>query len=190
MTNNKKSKKLIAVIGMAGSGKTEAIEFLQKKYKWPKVYFGEVVFDQMKKEKLEINWENEQYMRKNIREKYGMGVCAKFSISKINKALISNDVVLLESLYSWEEYKIIKKEYGDKFKVIAIVAAPTVRFGRLKKRKVRPMKTFKDFIMRDWHEIEATDKGGPIAIADYTMINENSVNDLFKNIDKIIKKNI
>jgi len=188
MTNNKKPKKVIAIIGMAGSGKTEAIEYLQKKYKWPKVYFAEAVFDQMKKENLEINPANEQYMRKKIREKFGMGVCAKFSIPKINKALTTNDLVLAESLYSWDEYKIIKIEYGDKFKVVAINAASDIRFSRLKKRKIRPLKTFKEFLMRDWHEIEATDKGGPIAIADYTIINEGDLSELHRNIDKVIKK--
>lgn len=183
-----RGKKLIAVIGMSGSGKTEVINYLQNKYKWPKVYFGQVVFDEMEKSHLQINPKNEKYMRQKIREKFGMGVCAKLSIPKINDILRNNGVVLIESLYSWEEYKILKNKYGNIFSTVAVYASPAIRFSRLKKRPVRPWKKFQDFMDRDWHEIEYAEKGGPIALADHTIINEGSKAVFQKNIDKVIKK--
>ena len=83
----------------------------------------------------------------------------------------------------------MKQKFSDSFKVIAVYASPDVRFQRLKKRKKeRPIKNYKEFKTRDYSEIEGTDKGGPIAIADYMIINEGSLYNLRKNIISIIKK--
>ncbi len=183
-----KNKKIIAIIGMAGTGKTATVDYLQKKYSWPKIYFGDVIFDEMKKKKIKINWKNERTTRENLRKKYGMGAMAILSLSKVKKTLEKNNIVLIESLYSWDEYKIIKKTFGKKFSTLAIFTPRKLRAERLKKRKIRPIKTRKEFNKRDYTEIEGTDKGGPIAIADYIIINDSTINNLHKNIIKIIDK--
>ncbi|KKU70706.1 MAG: hypothetical protein UX96_C0039G0001, partial [Candidatus Wolfebacteria bacterium GW2011_GWB1_47_243] len=40
-------RKIIAIIGLSGAGKTEVVEYIIERYGWPKVYFGEVTFDEM-----------------------------------------------------------------------------------------------------------------------------------------------
>ncbi|MBA3047606.1 AAA family ATPase [Patescibacteria group bacterium] len=183
------TKKIIAVIGMCGAGKSEVVNYLQKKLKCPKIYFGDATFDRMKKDELELNYENERAVREKIRSELGMGAYAKLALPKIKKALKNNGIALIESLYSWDEYKIMKQKFSDSFKLIAVYASPNVRFQRLKKRKKeRPIKNYKEFKTRDYSEIEGTDKGGPIAIADYTIINEGSIKNLHKNINDIINK--
>jgi dephospho-CoA kinase len=183
-----KNKKIIAIIGMCGSGKTEAVEYLQKKYKWPKVYLGAVVLNNVTDMGLELNQKNEKPVREQLRKEFGMGACASLSLPKIQNELKNNDAVLIESLYSWDEYKILKNKYADNLFTIAIYAPTAVRLERLKKRKIRPIKSYKEIKNRDWTEIEGTDKGGPIAIADFTIINEGSKKTLHINIDKTIKK--
>ncbi|MEA1926503.1 MAG: AAA family ATPase [Patescibacteria group bacterium] len=182
----KHHKKIFAVVGMAGSGKTEAIEYLKRKFHWPKVYFPESLFNEIEKRGLELNWDNERKMREGLRGEHGQGVFAKLSLPKIQKMFKQSDVVLVESLYSWDEYKIIKRSYPDYFEVIAVYASPAVRFERLQNRKIRPIKTFKEFQERDESEIKVTGKGGPIAIADHTIINHGSINNLYSEVDKIM----
>lgn len=184
----KQKKKIFAIVGMCGGGKTQAIEYLQEKFHWPKVYFPEALFEEIEKQGLELNWENERKMREGLRKEHGKGVFAKLSLDKIQKGLKQSDVVLIESLYSWSEYKIIKKVFGDAFKVIAVYASPAIRFSRLRSRKVRPMKTFKEFEDRDANEIEVAEKGGPIAVADFLVNNEGTLEDLKKQLDKIMEK--
>ena len=59
-------------------------------------------------------------MREDLRKEFGMGVMAIKSIDKIKDFLkISN--VVVESLYSWEEYKILNKEFGDSFKLLEYI---------------------------------------------------------------------
>lgn len=181
-------KKIIAVVGMAGSGKTELTDYLQTKYRWPKIYFGDVIFDEMKSEGLDENQDNERITRERLREEEGMGVCAVKSLEKIHKAQESSDVVLVESLYSWEEYKIMKREFGDIFKVVAVYAPPALRFSRLQNRPIRPLKTFEEFEKRDWTEIENSDKGGPIAVADYTLLNSSTLGEAKKQVELVMSR--
>mgnify|MGYP001063030656 CR=1 FL=1 len=170
------NKRVIAIVGMAGSGKSEVVRKIQKDFRVPKVYFGEVTFDELEKRGMEVNYKNERIVREDLRAQHGMGVYAKLSIPKIKKFLEKSEVVLLESLYSWDEYKIIKKEFGKDFSVLAVYASPKTRFERLKNRiKERPIKDWQEFKTRDWTEIEGTQKGGPIAMADHTIINEGEL---------------
>jgi len=181
------NKKIIAVIGMAGSGKTETVEYLIKKYGWPKVYLGQATFDRLKKEGLAVNYKNERIVREKTRKEMGMGAYAKLALPKVAKLLKTAKIVLIESLYSWDEYKIFKKKYGENFLAIAITTPSKIRLARLKTRLVRPIKSAAELTKRDWTEIEGTDKGGPIAAADYTVINDGTQIELHQRIDKIIK---
>lgn len=181
-----KAKKIIAIIGMAGSGKSAAVNYLQKKYGWPKVYLGEATFERLKRDGLAVNYTNEKTIREKIRRELGMGAYAKLALPKIAKILKTTEVILIESLYSWDEYKIFKKKYGQNFLALAIAAPANIRLVRLKIRPVRPIKTAAELAKRDWNEIEGTDKGGPIALSDYTIINDGTTGELYKKIDKII----
>lgn len=181
-----KNKIILALVGLAGSGKTEAMEYLVEKLKCPKVYFGDATFDEMRKNGLEINEANERKTREEIRSKYGMGAYAILSLQKI-KDFYQKNSVLVESLYSWEEYLEIKKEFGDSFKVLAIYASPDTRIKRLSDRPIRPL-TKEELISRDYSQIENLHQAGPIARADWTIINEGEKTDLYLELDKIIEK--
>lgn len=181
-------KKILALVGMAGAGKTSITNYLQENYAFPKVYFGEITFEKLKEANLEPTEENQKMMREKIRKELGMGAYAILSLPKIKELLLRNSVVLLESLYSWDEYKIIKKEFGSSFKVIAVVAGRETRFSRISVRKERALKNKEDLDWRDQMEIEGTDKGGPIAVADYFILNENSLEKTFDQLETIIQK--
>ena len=183
------SKKVIAIVGMAGAGKSVATEHLKKKFSWPNVYMGEPTFDRIKEEGLEVNYENEKICREKIRAELGMGGYATLCLPKIKEKLENADVCLVESMYSWDEYKIYKEEFGDNFYCIAVFANPEIRFDRLTKRtNERPIKSLKEFIERDYTEIEGTQKGGPIARADFMALNETSKEDYINQIDNFINK--
>jgi dephospho-CoA kinase len=180
-------KKCLAIVGMCGAGKTEVVNYLMERLSAPKVYFGEATFDRMKEDGLELNYENERATRELIRTELGMGAYALLAVPKIKTLLETNDIVIAESLYSWDEYKIMKEEFGDSFLTVAVFAGPQTRFARLSSRdNERPIKELSEFVKRDYTEIEGTDKGGPIARADYMIINEGSIDDLHQQLGKII----
>ena len=183
------SKRVIAIVGMPGSGKTVVTKYLQDKHGWPNVYMGEPTFDRIKEEGLETNYENEKICREKIRAEMGMGAYATLCLPKIKDKLQSSNVCLVESMYSWSEYKIYKEKFGDDFYCLAVFANPEIRFKRLSDRhNERPMSSREEFDRRDYTEIEGIEKGGPIARADFMAINETSLEDLKIQIDKFINK--
>ena len=175
--------KVIAVIGMCGSGKSEAVKYFERNG-YRKVYFGEVVIDELKSRGLEINEKNERIVRESLRKEFGMGVMAIKSIDKIKNYLNYSNVVI-ESLYSWEEYKILREEFGDSFKLLNIFTTKSLRYQRLKDRPFRPL-TNEEAKSRDFGEIEKLDKGGPIAFADFTVFNDSTLDDLNLNLKKFL----
>ena len=100
--------KLIAIVGMCGSGKSIASEYFEN-MGYKKIYLGGITMDKLKEENLEVNPDNEKMMRERLRKEYGMGAYALLSIPKIEE-LIKTDNVVLDGLYSWDELKILKEK--------------------------------------------------------------------------------
>ncbi|OGY42057.1 MAG: hypothetical protein A2Y67_03170 [Candidatus Buchananbacteria bacterium RBG_13_39_9] len=177
-------KIILAIVGLPGAGKTEITNYLQKKFGWPKIYFGQAVFDEIANRGLEINEQNEKQVREDLRKKHGMAAMAILNIPKI-KELYENSSVIIESLYSWEEYLEVKNEFADKFFVLAVYSSPQTRIERLGKRPERPL-TAEQVQSRDIAQIENLHQAGPIARADFTIINEGAKEEACKQADNFI----
>ena len=177
--------KIVAVVGLCGSGKSEAVKFFMESG-WSKVYFGDVVMNEVKLRGLEVNEKNERYIREDLRKQYGMAAMAVKSIEMIKKLFAVGNVVI-ESLYSWAEFKIIKDEFGDEFKLLTIHTSKELRYQRLQYREIRPL-NLEEAISRDFSEIENLEKGGPIAFCDYLIENNKTLEDLKRNLLSIIEE--
>ena len=175
--------KIVAVVGMCGSGKSVAVNEFEKRG-WKKIYFGEATFLKMKELGLEINEENEKLAREMLRASGDKGIYARIFLPEIEKAIKKSDVVI-ESMYSWSEYKILKEKFGDNFNVLCIATNAPIRRERLESRAFRPMDK-KTSMARDYAEIENVEKGGPIGIADHYILNNNSLAKFKKDIIKYI----
>lgn len=175
--------KIIAIVGMCGSGKSVASDYLvQKGYK--KVYFGGVTMEKLKENNMEITPENEKYMREKLREELGMAAYAKILLPRIIEYAEDGDVVL-DGLYSWDEYVVLKEKLGDKLKMIAIIATRSLRYSRLNVRDFRPL-TNEEAESRDISEIENLAKGGPIAMADYFILNDSTKENYINSLENIL----
>jgi dephospho-CoA kinase len=177
--------KVVSIVGMSGSGKSEVARLFSAKG-FTIVRFGDMTDEEVKKQGMELNEANERRVRELLREKYGMAAYAKLNLTRIDTALKKSGVVV-DGLYSWEEYTYLKERYGDDFVVVAIWASPKTRYARLSSRKIRPLTT-KEASERDHTEIQNLNKGGPIAMADYTIMNESSLSDLKGQVAGIISK--
>lgn len=174
--------RIVAIVGMCGSGKSVACEYFENKG-YQKVYFGGVTMDKLKENNLEVTPENEKMMREKLRQEYGMGAYATLLLPKI-KELSLNGNVILDGLYSWEELKILNEFFDNKIEVVSIITNKQLRYERLSVREVRPL-TKEEARNRDIAEIENVQKGGPIAYADYFVINNGTVDELYVQLDKI-----
>ena len=150
--------KIIAIVGMSGSGKSVASTYLES-MGYSKVYFGGVTMKKLKEEGLEVTPENEKMMRNKLREEHGMGAFAKILLPEIKEKSKEGNVVL-DGLYSWDEL-------ADLDTIVA---------------------TAKEVNDRDIAEIEQIAKGGPIAYADYYILNNGDLEEYKKRLDEILKK--
>lgn len=175
--------KVVAIVGMAGAGKSEVARVFEE-HDFEKVRFGDITDEELKKRGLEPNEESERYVRQLLRREHGMAAYAKLNLSRIDSSLKSSNVVV-DGLYSWEEYLLLKRYYGEQFTTVAVWAPAATRHGRLAHRTERPL-TLQEAINRDREEIENINKGGPIAMADFTIINEASLEELEKETERVL----
>lgn len=176
--------KMIAVVGMAGSGKTIVCDLLKERgYK--SVYFGGVIYQKMKEEGIEITPESQKIFREELRKKFGMGVVAEMLVDSIKELYLEHNVVL-DGLYSWDEYKILKEEFPH-LVVLAIIADKNIRYKRIGVRKERAF-SLKEIEERDLSEIENMAKGGPIAYADYYILNNGDLEKYLHDLTIVIEK--
>jgi dephospho-CoA kinase len=185
--------KIVALVGMAGSGKSIAAEVF-KKHDYQYVRFGQAVLDEVMRRKLPINEANERLVREEMRADGGMGIMAERLIPTFDRLKKQNNVIA-DGLYSWEEYLLLKKRYRDDLIVVALYSDPKLRYKRLADRKLDPNDkkvinrpvALADCQSRDYSEIENLHKAGPIAMADVTIINDGSILSLKRQVESIIK---
>lgn len=177
---------MVSIVGMAGAGKSEVSRVFEQNG-YTRIRFGDVTDEEIKKRGLEPNEENERLVRELLREKEP-DAYARFNQPKIEQALNSSQGegrVVIDGLYSWEEYTYLKGLYGENLCLVAVWSSPQTRYERLTKRSNRPL-TVEEAASRDKTEIENIAKGGPIAMADFTIVNESSREDLIKEANRIV----
>jgi len=113
-----------------------------------------------------------------------MAAYARLNLPRLVSERKESDVVI-DGLYSWEQYIFLKNHYGEHFYVVAVWASPKIRYARLAARAERRL-TLEEATGRDKAEMEKLNKSGPIAIADFTILNESSL----KNLEREVKKTI
>lgn len=183
----KSNIKILAFVGMAGAGKSSAVDYLTERG-FPRVYFGGVVLDEVAKRGLALTQENEQPIREELRAKEGKDFIVNRIIEQLHGLIDAGQRrIVADGLYTWTEYKALKKAFPGELTVIAIVAPKSLRKQRMAKREHRPLAP-NQLDQRDWAEIENLEKGGPIAAADYFIINDGSLDDLHQKIDAITEE--
>lgn len=140
----------------------------------------------MDKAGIEITPESQQKFREEIRASEGQDFVVKRIINQIHDLINSGQHrIIADGLYSWTEYKAMKREFPGELEVVAIVTPKRIRHRRLAERKERPF-TQAEADQRDWSEIENIEKGGPIAIADHYIINDSNLDNFYKQIDAVL----
>ncbi|BBM87716.1 AAA family ATPase [Candidatus Uabimicrobium amorphum] len=180
-------KKILAVVGMAGSGKSTAVDLLVQKYQMPYIYFGDITLQEMKNRGLEPGQDNEKKTRVALREQHGMGAYAKLSLPKINEHLETNNYVLLDGLYSWSEYTFLRQNTNVPLILLAVIAKRGVRYERLQNRPTRPLSA-EESEKRDFAEIEQIEKGGPIALCDYYITNDGTLENFQTQLEQLTQE--
>lgn len=178
--------KLIALVGMSGSGKSVVTDYLEENG-WTKLYFGGITYKLMKEAGIERteDGKSEKEFREKLRKEHGPECYAKFLEKDIKEELEKGNVVL-DGLYSWYEYKYLIERFKD-LKLICVIADKNLRYERVAARPDRPFDR-EAIEYRDISEIENLYKGGPIAFADYFILNNGSKEEEINRLKEILEE--
>ncbi len=174
----------LALVGMPGAGKTVCAEHLQAKGYFS-LRFGGVVVDEVRRRGLTVNPQHERIVREALRAAHGMAAMALISLPRLQRALEAHSHIVIDGLYSFSEYKLLNEKLGAPLVLVAITAPRHLRYQRLAARSDRPLMP-SEARERDMLEIERLEKGGPIAMADYTLLNERAPADLLRKLDALL----
>lgn len=177
------SPRALALVGMPGAGKTLCAAHLEQRG-YAQFRFGSIVIDELLRRGLVVNPENERIVREDLRAKEGMEAIAIRSIPILKNLLASGKRLVIDGLYGFGEYKLLHADLGASMCVVAITSARHLRYQRLANRPDRPL-TPAEAEARDRREIEHLEKGGPIAIADFTLLNNGDTDALLNALDTL-----
>jgi len=179
-----KSKVVVGIAGMPGSGKGVFRRIVQK-MGYPVVIMGDVVREEVKRRKLKPTPENLGKIMLNLRELEGSAAIAKRCIPKVKNA--TRRIVVIDGVRSLAEVEEFKKHFPH-FILIAIHASPKTRYQRLFRRKRSDDPTnWETFKQRDLREL-GVGMGAVIATANRTIVNEGTLAQLKNKIRQVMKE--
>lgn len=185
MNSSSQPARALALVGMPGAGKSVCAEYLQE-HGFFKFRFGSIVVNEVARRGWVLTPEHERIVREEFRAHEGMDAIARRALPILQQALTEHATVVIDGLYSFSEYKTLRRELGAEMIVVAIVSARHIRYARLSSRVERPL-TKQEAERRDYQEIEALEKGGPIALADYTLLNDGTPEQLLAALDTLVQ---
>ena len=162
---------ILAFTGMPGSGKTEAVKVAMERG-IPVVRMGDIVWDEVKTQGLELTAINVGNIASSMRNSHGKDVWARKALHKIK-----NGLVVIDGIRNYEEVETFRGAVHDVI-VVALHAAPDVRYRRIltRHREDDPLGLL-HLRERDMRELE-WGLGNVISMADVMYINEKDVKSL------------
>jgi len=180
------NKIILGLVGTLASGKETTKKYIIEKYNAKDCKFSSILRDAMNRTAIPISRENLQKFSTLLRENFGENILAKAIANDASR--LDSDIVVIDGVRRFTDIEHLEKL--PNFTLIKIDADPDVRYERLKKRNENigdNQKTFSEFMIEQ--EAEA-DKQIPevMKTAKYSIENNGSFEDLYKQIDEIIKK--
>lgn len=182
----------ILIIGLTGtfaSGKGEVAEILSR-LDFSHLSFSDILREILRQQSKEINRVNLQQLGNQLRAEEGEGVLGQKLAEKIKAEKLTK--VVAETVRHPQEAEALKK--AGNFHLIAVDAPLELRYERSQKR-LRPedQVSFKQFKKQQEFEMNDQNKGGMqiancLRQADFTIINDGTLEDLKQKVQDVLKQ--
>ena len=126
--------RIIAFVGMPASGKSRAAQ-LARERDIHVVVMGDVVREEAKRCGLDQSDAKIGSVGDRLRAEEGMDAIAKRSVPAIRKLQKDANLVVIDGIRGLAEVDLFRKEFGDDFVLISIVAPINIRLERISRRK-------------------------------------------------------
>ncbi len=174
---------VLLITGMPASGKSIVSKILEE-IGIHVIKMGDVLREEAIRRNIDLK--NLGEFSLEIRKRFGKDIVARLTYEKILKMKQMPNVIAIEGLRSLDEYNFLKERFKNTV-LIAIHSSPKTRFKRIidRNREDDP-KTFEEFVKRDLREL-SYGVGNLIALADYIIVNEGTIEELKKSVIEFIK---
>jgi dephospho-CoA kinase len=180
-----KLMRVIGIVGMPGSGKSEAAD-IARSLGIPIVVMGDIIRKAVVDSDLQNNPGALRSMMIELRKKHGKDVVAERCLPLI-KSYRSHDVVVVDGLRSLDEVEVFRREFPD-FIIVAVHSSPRTRYCRIQERQRKDdPDSWEEFCKRDKLELRVG-IGNVISLADVIISNENTRSEFRENMKRIIAK--
>ena len=176
----------IGVVGFNGSGKDEVVKYLHLKYNVPSISVGDIVRELAGQEGKELTRDNLDEITRRYFARFGNGYFVKLVIDKIRQSRWSS--VGISGIRSPQDVTILKEAFNKDFKLIHVyITDNKVRFQRMLVRgSKRDEITYEDFLKQDQTTRELFHMEEVSSLADYSLSNDGTLEDLQTQIDQLI----
>ena len=180
------NKVILGLVGSLASGKETTKKYLGEKYDAKDCKFSSILRDVLGRLTIPNSRENLQKVSTVLRANFGEDLLAK--AIAVDASKLDANVVVIDGVRRFTDIEYLKDL--PNFILIKIDADPKVRYERMKNRNENEgdaEKTFERFL--EDHNAEADKQIGDVMKnAKYSIDNSGSFEDLYKQIDEIIKK--
>lgn len=171
---------IIGLTGLAGCGKDTVAKHLQEKHGYKMLVFSDILVEEAKTRGMEPTKMNLSVLGDELRKGMGNAALAKKLLEKIDP----QQSYVISGFRSPEEVYAIQNEVID-FCLVLVAAEKSARF---KRRRPEDPQTEEEFFARDERDIVNKGMGKVLEMADFTIDNNGSVNELCKKTDELLVK--
>ena len=172
--------KMIITTGMPGAGKEEFL-LAASDSGIPFLRMGDIVREFHAKRSDEDKDLSVGQLANLDRQRYGFDIWAKRAMEKMY-----GDIFMIDGCRSMDEVRAYRN-ISDDVNIVGIFASPATRYDRLVKRgRDDAPKNIEEFQARDTREL-GWGLGETMALADYMIINESSLEDFKRDVKKLME---
>jgi len=178
---------IVGLVGTIGAGKDFVSDYIVKKHGFQVVSMGDLVREEATNQGLEHTRENLQNLSREYTNEHGSKYWAYKVTDRILK--LKWEKAIINGMRRVQELEVYRERFADNFRLILIDADPKIRFERLKNRaEARDPQTWEEFAKQEKNELKLYGTfEETIKLADYTVKNEGTPEQLFSKVDELIR---
>lgn len=180
---------IIGITGTDGAGKGTVVEYLVKEKGFTHYSARAIWEEEFKKRDIESSRENMRAVANELRATYGNDFLIQYYLPKITESNIEKAII--ESVRAIAEVETLKENGGI---LLAVDADPKVRYERIVERgSATDHVSFERFQELEAIEMDDPDPAGMqkaavIKMADYTINNDGTLEELHAQIDRVLEQ--
>ena len=179
--------KIFGITGTLGAGKGTIVEYLVNRYNFKHYSVRAYITEEIVRRELPVNRDSMVLVANDLRAKKSPSYIIDQLVLKANE---SNENCIIESIRTPGEVDSLRTNEG--FRLLAVDADPEIRYSRISSRKSSTDNvSYSQFVANEQREMDSVDPNKQnlhkcIEMADFHLLNNGSVEELFAQIEKII----